>query len=52
MHKGKPEKKLIARLVKMFNLPDDLTPNLNKHRHEGALRFLLHKRFTDHTFGK
>lgn len=50
LHK-RPWKKLIARLVKMFNLPDDLTPNLNKHRHEGALRFLLHKRFTDHTFG-
>ncbi|XP_056648131.1 exonuclease mut-7 homolog [Diorhabda sublineata] len=50
MH-AKPWKKLIARLIKMFKLAPDLTPNLNRRRNEGALNFLLHKRFIDNTFG-
>ncbi|KAJ8954054.1 hypothetical protein NQ318_004359 [Aromia moschata] len=33
----KPWKKLIVRLVKMFKLPPDLTPNLNKRRNEGSV---------------
>lgn len=48
----KPWKKLIVRLCKMFRLPSDLTPNLNKRRNEGALNFLLHKRFIANSFGK
>ncbi|XP_018564099.1 exonuclease mut-7 homolog [Anoplophora glabripennis] len=48
---AKPWKKLIARLLKMFKLSSDLTPNLNKRRNEGALNFLLHKRFTENNFG-
>ncbi|CAH1105749.1 unnamed protein product [Psylliodes chrysocephalus] len=50
MH-AKPWKKLITRLVKMFKLPPELTPNLNKRRNEGALNFLLHKRFIENSFG-
>ncbi|CAG9858187.1 unnamed protein product [Phyllotreta striolata] len=50
MH-AKPWKKLITRLVKMFKLPSDLTPNLNKRRNEGALNFLLHKRYIENSFG-
>ncbi|VEN35646.1 unnamed protein product [Callosobruchus maculatus] len=50
MH-SKPWKKLIARLLKMFKLSFDLTPNLNKKRNEGALNFLLHKRFVENSFG-
>ncbi|XP_063920032.1 exonuclease mut-7 homolog isoform X2 [Zophobas morio] len=48
---AKPFKKLITRLVKMFKLPNDITPNLNKKRNEGALQFLLHKRYFENSFG-
>ncbi|KAK4873175.1 hypothetical protein RN001_015204 [Aquatica leii] len=48
---NKPWRKLIARFVKMFNLSSDVTPNLNKKRNEGALQFLLHKRYIDNGFG-
>ncbi|XP_060535311.1 exonuclease mut-7 homolog [Cylas formicarius] len=47
---SKPWKKLVTRFAKMFKLPADLTPNLNKKRNEGALKFLIHKRFTENTF--
>lgn len=47
----KPWRKLIARLVKIFNLPPDISPCLNKKRNEGALQFLLHKRFVENSFG-
>ncbi|KAJ8964085.1 hypothetical protein NQ314_005139 [Rhamnusium bicolor] len=50
MH-AKPWKKLITRLLKMFKLTSELTPNLNKRRNEGALNFLLHKRFVENSFG-
>lgn len=40
------------RFVKMFKLSDDITPNLNKRRNEGALQFLLHKRYVENSFGK
>jgi hypothetical protein len=48
---AKPLKKLITRLVKMFKLPSNITPNLNKKRNEGALQFLLHKRYKENSFG-
>lgn len=47
----RPWRKLIARLVKMFNLPPEISPCLNKKRNEGALQFLLHKRFVENSFG-
>ncbi|KAL3284676.1 hypothetical protein HHI36_018827 [Cryptolaemus montrouzieri] len=47
---SKPFKKLITRLVKKFDLPSFLTPNLNKRRNAGALHFLLQKRYIDETF--
>ncbi|CAH0547599.1 unnamed protein product [Brassicogethes aeneus] len=47
---AKPWKKLIARLVKTYRLPSDLTPNLVKKRNEGALQFILHKRFIERAF--
>lgn len=49
---SKPFRKLIARLIKMFNLPPDIAPFLNKKRNEGALQFLFHKRFVERSFGK
>ncbi|XP_044262424.1 exonuclease mut-7 homolog [Tribolium madens] len=48
---AKPLKKFITRLVKTFKLPSNITPNLNKRRNEGALQFLLHKRFIENSFG-
>ncbi|XP_019766981.1 exonuclease mut-7 homolog isoform X1 [Dendroctonus ponderosae] len=48
---GKPWKRLIVRFTKMFKIPADLTPNLNRRRNEGALQFLLHKRFIENSFG-
>lgn len=49
---GKPWKRLIVRFAKMFKIPADLTPNLNRKRNEGALQFLLHKRFIENSFGR
>ncbi|KOC63420.1 putative exonuclease mut-7 like protein [Habropoda laboriosa] len=43
----RPMIKLIARLVKLYNLPPQCCPNLNKKRCEGALQFLIHKRYVD-----
>lgn len=48
----KPWRKLIARLIKMYKLPTDVSPCLNKKRNEGALQFLLNKRFIDNSFGE
>ncbi|XP_045462079.1 exonuclease mut-7 homolog [Harmonia axyridis] len=47
---SKSFKKLIARLVKKFDLSSHLTPNLNKRRNVGALNFLMQKRYVDETF--
>ncbi|CAK9829011.1 Exonuclease mut-7 homolog [Anthophora retusa] len=43
----RPMIKLIARLLKLYNLPPQCCPNLNKKRCEGALQFLIHKRYVD-----
>lgn len=48
----KPWRKLITRLIKMYKLPADVSPCLNKKRNEGALQFLLNKRFVDNSFGR
>ncbi|XP_015586273.1 exonuclease mut-7 homolog [Cephus cinctus] len=45
----RPMTKLVARLTKIYNLPPDVCPNLNQRRGEGALQFLVHKRFIDGT---
>ncbi|XP_052128325.1 exonuclease mut-7 homolog [Frankliniella occidentalis] len=45
----KPLGKLIAKLVKTYNLSYDLTPNLNQKRSAGTLNFLFHKRFSERT---
>ncbi|XP_046996046.1 exonuclease mut-7 homolog [Schistocerca americana] len=47
----KPLSKLVGRLVKMYNLPEEICPNLNQRRNEGALQFLLHKRYQDNSLG-
>jgi len=39
--------KLVARLIKKFELPQDLATNLNKKRTGGALQFLIRKRYKD-----
>ncbi|KAK7874023.1 hypothetical protein R5R35_013427 [Gryllus longicercus] len=48
----KPLGKLVARLMKIYNLPRDLAPNLNRKRNEGALQFLVYKRYVQHTLGR
>ncbi|KAG7189757.1 hypothetical protein KM043_017421 [Ampulex compressa] len=45
----KPMTKTIARFVKLYDLPSEVCPNLIKKRSEGALQFLIHKRYVDGT---
>ncbi|KAJ9597339.1 hypothetical protein L9F63_011810 [Diploptera punctata] len=47
----KPMSKLVARLTKIYNLPPETCPNLNQKRNEGALQFLVHKRYVENTLG-
>ncbi|XP_021932280.1 exonuclease mut-7 homolog isoform X2 [Zootermopsis nevadensis] len=48
----KPLSKLVARLTKAYNLPPETCPNLNQKRNEGALQFLIHKRYIENTLGR
>lgn len=48
----KPLTKLIQRLAKMYELPKELTPNMNKRHSYGALQFLIHKRFVEKSLSK
>ncbi|XP_033311571.1 exonuclease mut-7 homolog isoform X2 [Bombus bifarius] len=43
----KPMTKLIARFIKVYNLPPELCSNLNKKRCEGGLQFLMYKRYVE-----
>ncbi|XP_029675764.1 exonuclease mut-7 homolog isoform X2 [Formica exsecta] len=43
----RPITKLIARLIKQYNLSPDVCPHLNTKRNEGALQFIIHKRYVD-----
>ncbi|XP_011495833.1 PREDICTED: exonuclease mut-7 homolog [Ceratosolen solmsi marchali] len=43
----KPIAKTLARLVKFYNLPPETCPNLQMKRGQGALRFLIYKRYVD-----
>ena len=36
----------------MYNLPSEVTPCLNKKKNEGALQFLLYKRYIERSFGE
>ncbi|XP_066592164.1 exonuclease mut-7 homolog [Prorops nasuta] len=45
----RPLTKLIARLVKLYKLPQNVCPNLNQKRNEGALQFMIYKRYVDGT---
>lgn len=48
----KPLGRLIAKLVKTYNLPADSTPNLNQKRSAGALHYLFAKRFFEKTLSE
>ncbi|KAI8518141.1 Exonuclease mut-7 [Branchiostoma belcheri] len=37
--------KLAARLIKQYNLPPELCPNVNIHRNLGGLKFILYKNY-------
>ncbi|XP_029163775.1 exonuclease mut-7 homolog [Nylanderia fulva] len=43
----RPITKLVARLIKQYNLSPDVCPHLNTKRNEGALQFLIHKHYVD-----
>ncbi|XP_046587355.1 exonuclease mut-7 homolog isoform X1 [Neodiprion lecontei] len=43
----RPMNKLVGRLAKQYNLPPEYCPNLNQRRGEGALKFLIYKRYVD-----
>ncbi|XP_063986238.1 exonuclease mut-7 homolog isoform X2 [Diachasmimorpha longicaudata] len=46
---SRPMMKLIARLVKDYNFPPEICPNLNLKRGKSALHFLIYKRYVDVT---
>ncbi|XP_075229875.1 exonuclease mut-7 homolog isoform X1 [Lycorma delicatula] len=41
----KPLSKLVARLIKKYHIPTSFCPNLDRKRKEGALKFLLNKKY-------
>ncbi|XP_063235930.1 exonuclease mut-7 homolog [Bacillus rossius redtenbacheri] len=43
----KPLSKLVARFVKVFKMPAHMCPNLHQKKTEGAIGFLLYKRYYD-----
>ncbi|XP_078040798.1 exonuclease mut-7 homolog isoform X2 [Augochlora pura] len=48
----KPIVKLVARFVKLHNLPQNICQNVNNKRNEGALHFLIHKRYDDYSLSQ
>ncbi|XP_033340040.2 exonuclease mut-7 homolog [Megalopta genalis] len=48
----KPMIKLVARFVKLHNLPQSICQNVNDKRNEGALHFLIHKRYSDYSLSQ
>ncbi|KAL3871620.1 hypothetical protein ACJMK2_039607 [Sinanodonta woodiana] len=44
--------KLAVRLMKQFQVPTDLCPNIVNARGVGALRYLLHKKFIERSMGE
>ncbi|XP_017786013.1 PREDICTED: exonuclease mut-7 homolog [Nicrophorus vespilloides] len=49
---NKSFKKLIVRLKKMYNIPNEMTPFLVHKQNEGALQFLVHRRYVENTIGE
>ncbi|KAK3600347.1 hypothetical protein CHS0354_015943 [Potamilus streckersoni] len=47
----KPLSKLAVRLMKQYQVPTDLCPNIVNARGVGALRYLLHKKFIERSMG-
>lgn len=46
LHK-KPVSKLIGRLIKKYQLPESIAPNMKKHKEFGSLHFILRKNYTE-----
>ncbi|XP_067212530.1 exonuclease mut-7 homolog [Linepithema humile] len=46
---ARPITRLIARLIKQYNLSPDVCPHLNTKRNEGALQFLMYKRYMENS---
>lgn len=47
----KPLSKLAARLMKLYDIPIDMCPNISNARGLGALKYLLYKRYIEGTMG-
>lgn len=47
---AKPWKKMMTKFVKTYKIPSDMTPNLVKRRNEGAVQFILYKKFIEKAF--
>ena len=46
LHK-KPVSKLIGRLMKKYQLPESIVPNMKKHKEFGSLHFILRKNYVE-----
>ncbi|CRL04117.1 CLUMA_CG017229, isoform A [Clunio marinus] len=51
LHK-KPISKLISRLTKKYQLPDEIAPNMKKHKEFGSLHFILRKNYIEKSLNK
>ncbi|XP_060070082.1 exonuclease mut-7 homolog isoform X2 [Ylistrum balloti] len=47
----KPLSKLAARLMKLYDIPSDLCPNISNARGLGAVKYLLYKRYIEGSMG-
>ncbi|XP_055389806.1 exonuclease mut-7 homolog [Condylostylus longicornis] len=44
---SKPLTKLIVRLAKKYNIPQESVPNVNRQKNYGCLQYLIHKRYIE-----
>ncbi|XP_069121418.1 exonuclease mut-7 homolog isoform X1 [Argopecten irradians] len=47
----KPLSKLAARLMKLYDIPSDMCPNISNARGLGAVKYLLYKRYVEGSMG-
>lgn len=51
LHK-KPVSKLISRLMKKYQLPESIAPNMKKHKEFGSLHFILRKNYVERSLNQ
>lgn len=54
MHRlqAKAMSKVVSRLAKQYNIPEELTPNATRRKQYGQLQFLLRKNYTEESLSK